>query len=96
VTGSRLPGVHAAPGGDPHAHQDTPRGQALPLAQKLANQALHHRRLRIAPVHSRVKRCRVVKGRIRLWKDGVRDLVMALCGALHNVRGRLALWQSMI
>jgi hypothetical protein len=25
-----------------------------------------------------------IKDRIRLWKDGVRDLVMELCCALHN------------
>src|SRR5437867_6403811 len=67
----------------------TPRGQELTLAQELANQALHHRRLRIEHVHSSVKRCRVVKDRIRLWKEGVRDLVMELCCALHNFRVRL-------
>jgi hypothetical protein len=36
-----------------------PRGQELPLEQQQANQALHYRRLRIEPVHSRVKRCRI-------------------------------------
>jgi hypothetical protein len=33
-----------------------------------ANQALHQRRLRIEHVNSSVKRCRIVKDRIRLWK----------------------------
>jgi hypothetical protein len=47
-------------------------------------------------VNSSVKRCRVVKDRIRLWKDGVRDLVMELCCALHNFRVRLTPWQPMI
>jgi hypothetical protein len=55
----------------------------------VANQALHHRRLRIEHVHSSVKRCRIVKDRIRLWKAGVRDVVMELCCALHNFRVRL-------
>jgi hypothetical protein len=73
-----------------------PRGQGLPREQQLANQALHHRRLRIEHVNSRVKRCRVVKDRIRLWKDGVRDLVMELCCALHNFRVRLTPWQPMV
>jgi hypothetical protein len=73
-----------------------PRGQELPLAQQRANQALHHRRLRIEHVNSSVKRCRVVKDRIRLWKDGVRDLVMEICCALHNFRVRLTPWQPMI
>jgi hypothetical protein len=58
--------------------------------------ALHQRRLRIEHVNSSVKRCRVVKDRIRLWKDGVRDLVMALCCALHNFRVRLTPWQPMV
>ncbi len=47
-------------------------------------------------VNSSVKRCRVVKDRIRLWKDGVRDLVMELCCALHNFRVRLTPWQPMV
>ncbi len=64
--------------------------------QQLAHQALHHRRLRIEPVNRSVKRCRVVKDRIRLWKDGVRDLVMELCCALHNFRVRLTPWQPMV
>ena len=73
-----------------------PRGEELILEQHLANQALHQRRLRIEHVHSRVKRCRIVKDRMRLWKEGVRDLVMELCCALHNFRVRLAPWQPMI
>jgi hypothetical protein len=47
-------------------------------------------------VNSSVKRCRIVKDRIRLWKAGVRDLVMAIYCALHNFRVRLTPWQSMI
>ena len=73
-----------------------PRGQELTLEQQLANQALHYRRLRIEHVNSSVKRCRIVKDRIRLWKEGVRDLVMELCCALHNFRVRLHPWLPMI
>ena len=73
-----------------------PCGEELTLAQHVANQALHQRRLRIEHVTSSVKRCRMVKDRIRLWKEGVRDLVMALCCALHNFRVRLTPWQPMI
>jgi hypothetical protein len=73
-----------------------PRGVELPLEQQLANEALHQRRLRNEHVNSSVKRCRIVKDRIRLWKQGVRDLVMALCGALHNFRVRLTPWQPMV
>ena len=70
--------------------------QELSLEEQRANQALHYRRLRIEHVNSRVKRCRIVKDRIRLWKEGVRDLVMELCCALHNFRVRLTPWQPMI
>ena len=73
-----------------------PRGAELPLEHQRANQALPQRRLRIAPVNSSIKRCRIVPDRIRLWKQGVRDLVMERCGALPNVRMRLPLWQPMI
>jgi hypothetical protein len=73
-----------------------PRGAELTLEQDLANQALHQRRLRIEHVNSSVKRCRIVKDRIRLWKQGVRDLVMELCCALHNFRVRITPWQPMV
>ena len=63
-----------------------PRGQELSLEEQRANQALHQRLLRIEHVNSSVKRCRIVKDRMRLWKDGVRDLVMEICCALHNFR----------
>jgi len=62
----------------------------------VANQALPQRRLRIEHVNSSVKRCRIVQDRIRLWKAGVRALVMELCWALHNFRGRLTPCQPMV
>src|SRR6266446_7646381 len=65
------------------------RGQARTGGQPRANQALHQRRRRIAPVNGRVKRGRIVKDRLRLWKQGIRDLVMERCCALHNFRVRL-------
>src|SRR5205823_7635534 len=73
-----------------------PRGEELTREQERANQALNQRRLRIEHVNSSVKRCRMVKNRIRLWKKGVRDLVMELCCALHNFRVRLAPWRPMV
>jgi DDE superfamily endonuclease len=73
-----------------------PCGQELPLEQQRANQALHHRRLRIEHGNSSVKRCRIVKDRLRLWKHGIRDVVMGICCALHNFRVRLSPWQPMI
>ena len=73
-----------------------PRGQELTVEQQLANEVLNHRRRRIEHVNSSVKRCRIVKDRLRLWKQGVRDLVMARCCALHNFRVRLNPWLPMI
>ena len=73
-----------------------PCGQELTREQQRANQALHQRRLRIEHVNRSVKRCRIVKDRIHLWKQGVRALVMELCGALHNFRVRLKPWLPMI
>ena len=73
-----------------------PRGQELTLEQQLANEVLNQRRRRIEHVHSSVKRCRIVKDRLRLWKQGVRDLMMELCCALHNFRVRLNPWLPMI
>jgi hypothetical protein len=69
-----------------------PRGEDLTREQQRTNQALHQRRLRIEHVSSSVKRCRIVKDRIRLWKGGVRDRVMERCCALHNFRVRLSPW----
>jgi len=74
----------------------TPRGQELTEEQQWINQALHHRRRRIEHVNSRVKRCRIVKDRLRLWKQGIRDLVMELWCARHNFRVRLSPWQPMV
>jgi DDE superfamily endonuclease len=73
-----------------------PRGEGLTREQERANQALHQRRLRIEHVNSSVKRGRIVKDRSRLWQDGVRDLVMEICCALHNFRVRLTPWQPMV
>ena len=73
-----------------------PCGEEFTLVQQRVNPALHPCRLRIAHFHCRGKRCRLVKDRIRLWKEGVRDLVMELCCALHNLRVRLTPWQPMV
>jgi hypothetical protein len=72
-----------------------PRGRALTRGQKTANRRLARRRLRIKHVNCSVKRCRIVHDTSRLPKAGVRDLVMEICCALHNVRVRLTPWQPM-
>lgn len=73
-----------------------PRGRTRTRAQKAANRRIARRRVRIEHVHSRVKRCRIVHETLRLCKTGIRDLVMEVCGALHNFRVRLMAWLPMV
>jgi hypothetical protein len=70
-----------------------PRGQLLTLDQQRINRSLNERRLRIEHVNSSIKRCRIAKDRLRLWKQGIRD---EICCGLHNFRVRLNPWQPMI
>jgi hypothetical protein len=65
-----------------------PKGGELSAEQKATNQAIARRRILIEHVISGIKRCRIVKDTIRIWKDGVRDLVMEICCGLHNLRTR--------
>jgi hypothetical protein len=71
-----------------------PKRCRLTAAQKAFNRRVARRRIPIEHVISSIKRCRIVKDTIRLWKDGVRDLVMEVCCALHNFRLRLNPWPS--
>jgi DDE superfamily endonuclease len=74
-----------------------PRGQELTPAQKEANREISRRRVRIEHVNSRVKRCRMLKETIRMWKAGIRDMVMQIGCGLHNFRVRLTpSWTPMV
>ena len=74
-----------------------PRGKELTPEQKEDNQALSRRRVRIEQVNSRVKRCRMLKETIRMWKAGIRDMVMEIGCGLHNFRVRLTpSWTPMV
>jgi len=66
-----------------------PRGQELTRAPRASNRKISRRRVRIEHVNSSVKRCRRLKETIRVWKAGIRDMVMAIGCALHNFRVRL-------
>lgn len=62
----------------------------------MANEDLARRRVPIEHVNSSVKRCRILKEPCRMFKAGVRDLVMELGCALHNFRVRVTpSWQPM-
>lgn len=71
-----------------------PRGGSLTEEQKAENRLIAHRRVRIEHIISSIKRCRLIKDTIRLWKDTSRDLVMAICCGLHNFRLRLNPWPT--
>jgi hypothetical protein len=72
-----------------------PRGGTLTPEQKAANQALARRRVRIEHVNSSVKRCRMVKDALRVWRGTIRDLVMEVACGLHNLRLRHRPWVAM-
>jgi DDE superfamily endonuclease len=73
-----------------------PRGGTLTDEQKDFNQALARRRVRIEHVNSSVKRCRIVKDTIRIFKEDTRDMVAEICCGLHNFRLRITPWQPMV
>ena len=74
-----------------------PRGKEWTPEQQEDNRALARRRVRIEQVNSRVKRCRMLKETIRMWKAGRRDMVMEIGCALHNFRVRFTpSWTPMV
>jgi len=74
-----------------------PRGKELTPEQKADNREVARRRVRIAQVNSSVQRCRMLKETIRMWKAGMRDMVMEIGCGLHNFRVRLTpSWTPMV
>jgi DDE superfamily endonuclease len=63
-----------------------PPGGELTPPEKAANRALSSIRIRIEYAIGGVKRDRMVKDKICLLKDGIRDTSMETCGGLHNFR----------
>ncbi len=74
-----------------------PRGRELTPEQKEDNREISRRRVRIEHVNSSVKRCRMLKETIRMWKGGIRDMVMEIGCGLHNFRVRVTpSWTPMV
>lgn len=69
-----------------------PRGGDLSDAQKAENQRIASEKIRIEHTMSSVKRCRIVKDKLRYWQDSVRDTVMVIAAGLHNLRLRYRPW----
>jgi hypothetical protein len=66
--------------------QKQPRGRELTPPENATNRRIASMRLRMEHAIGGVKRYRMVKDNIRLWKDGIRDTIMETCGGLHNFR----------
>jgi len=69
-----------------------PRGGELTPPEKAANRAISSIRIRIEHAIGGVKRYRMVKDKIRLLKDGIRDTIMETCCGLHNFRLQYRPW----
>ena len=90
------PGAEPSPAGAPGPPPRTAGGPVPPRLGVSEVAAASETPRGEAPVHSHVKRWRSVPDRSRLGQEGVRDLGRALCGALHNCRGRLTPWQPIV
>jgi hypothetical protein len=69
-----------------------PRGGELTPLEKAINRRISAMRIRIEHAIGGVKRYRMVKDKIRLLKDGIRDTIMETCCGLHNFRLQYRPW----
>jgi hypothetical protein len=69
-----------------------PRGGELTPPEKANNRRISSIRIRIEHAIGGVKRYRIVKDKIRLLKDGIRDTIMETCCGLHNFRLQYRPW----
>jgi hypothetical protein len=69
-----------------------PRGGELTAEEKQQNQRISSVRIRVEHAIGGVKRYRIVKSKLRNWKQGFRDRVMLICCALHNFRLNFRPW----
>ena len=69
-----------------------PRGGELRPEQKEENRRIASEKMRIEHTICGVKRCRIVKDKIRYWQDSIRDTVMEIACGLHNFRLRYRPW----
>ena len=69
-----------------------PRGGDLTSEEKEQNQYINRIRVRIEHVIGSVKRYRIVKDKLRLWRAHIHDMLMETCCGLHNFRLRHRPW----
>jgi hypothetical protein len=71
----------------------TPRGGELTPPEKATNRRISSISIRMEHAIGGVKRDRLVKDKIRLLKDGIRDTVMETCCGLQNFRLQYRPWR---
>lgn len=69
-----------------------PRGGHLTPNQKAENSRIARNKMRIEHTIGSVKRCRIVKEKLRYWQAIVRDMVMTIAAGLHNLRLQYRPW----
>ena len=69
-----------------------PPGGELPPSAHTRKRLIASIRIRIEQVIGGVKRYRMVKDKLRLLKDGIRDVVMETCCGVHNFRLQYRPW----
>jgi DDE superfamily endonuclease len=69
-----------------------PRGGELTPPEKAANRLIASLQIHIEHAIGGVKRYRMVKDKIRLLKDGIRDSIVETCCGLHNYRLQYRPW----
>lgn len=69
-----------------------PRGGELTAPEKANNRQISSIRIRMEHAIGGVKRYRMVKDKIRLLKEGIRDMIMETCCGLHNFRLQYRPW----
>jgi hypothetical protein len=72
--------------------QKKPRGGELTPPEKAHNGVISSIRIRIEHAIGGVKRYQMMKDKMRLLKDGIRDTIMETCGGLHNFRLQYRPW----
>jgi DDE superfamily endonuclease len=72
--------------------KNKPRNGELTTEEKMENRRINSIRVRIEHVISSIKRYRIVKDKLRLWREGIHDMVMETCCGLHNYRLRYRPW----
>ena len=70
-----------------------PRNGELTHEEKEQNRAISRIRVRIEHVISSIKRYRIAKDKLRLWREYIHDMVMETCCGLHNFRLKYRPWK---